>query len=126
MAALDLTDVRKTYASGDEEIVALDHATLEVGDDEVLAMVGPSGSGKTTLLSIAGGLLTPSEGSVIVGGQDTEVLGLNRQAQAQLRGPNRLDVVPGATHLFEEPGALERVAELARDWFAEYLRRQPR
>jgi putative phosphoribosyl transferase len=60
---------------------------------------------------------------LIVGGQDTEVLGLNRQAQAQLRGPNRLDVVPGATHLFEEPGALERVAELARDWFAEYLRR---
>ncbi len=60
---------------------------------------------------------------LIVGGQDTDVLGLNRQAQAELRGPNRLDVVPGATHLFEEPGALERVAELARDWFAEYLRR---
>ncbi|WP_373319527.1 dienelactone hydrolase family protein [Rugosimonospora africana] len=60
---------------------------------------------------------------LIVGGLDTEVIELNRQAQAQLRGPNRLDVVPEATHLFEEPGALERVAELARDWFAEYLRR---
>ncbi|WP_425571044.1 dienelactone hydrolase family protein [Rugosimonospora acidiphila] len=59
---------------------------------------------------------------LIVGGQDTTVLGLNREAQAQLRGPSRLDVVPGATHLFEEPGALPRVAELARDWFAEYLR----
>jgi putative ABC transport system ATP-binding protein len=70
VAALDLTDVRKTYTSGDDEIVALDHATLEVGDDEILAMVGPSGSGKTTLLSIAGGLLTPSEGKVVVGGQD--------------------------------------------------------
>ena len=70
MAALELTDVRKTYTSGDDEIVALDHATLEVGDDEILAMVGPSGSGKTTLLSIAGGLLTPSEGTVVVGGQD--------------------------------------------------------
>jgi len=70
VAALELTDVRKTYASGDQEVVALDHATLEVGDDEILAMVGPSGSGKTTLLSIAGGLLTPSEGTVVVGGQD--------------------------------------------------------
>jgi putative ABC transport system ATP-binding protein len=70
VAALELTDVRKTYTSGDDEIVALDHATLEVGDDEILAMVGPSGSGKTTLLSIAGGLLTPSEGTVVVGGQD--------------------------------------------------------
>lgn len=70
MAALELTAVRKTYTSGDEEIVALDHASLEVGGDEILAMVGPSGSGKTTLLSIAGGLLTPSEGTVVVGGQD--------------------------------------------------------
>jgi len=68
--ALQLTDVRKTYTSGDEEIVALDHATLEVGDDEIVALVGPSGSGKTTLLSISGGLLTPSEGKVVVGGKD--------------------------------------------------------
>ena len=70
MPALELTDVRKTYRSGDAEIVALDHATLTVGDDEIVALVGPSGSGKTTLLSIAGGLLTPSEGTVVVGGQD--------------------------------------------------------
>lgn len=70
MPALELTDVRKTYATGDAEIVALDHATLTVGDDEIVALVGPSGSGKTTLLSIAGGLLTPTEGAVVVGGQD--------------------------------------------------------
>ena len=70
MAALELTDVRKTYTSGDAEIVALDHATLEVADDEIVALVGPSGSGKTTLLSISGGLLTPTEGTVVVGGQD--------------------------------------------------------
>ena len=70
MAALELTGVRKTYSSGDAEIVALDHATLEVGEDEILALVGPSGSGKTTLLSISGGLLTPSEGKVAVGGTD--------------------------------------------------------
>ncbi|MGW1228091.1 phosphoribosyltransferase, partial [Streptomyces sp. NPDC002530] len=46
---------------------------------------------------------------------------LNRRAQAHLRCENRLEVVPGATHLFEEPGALDRVAELARDWFTAHL-----
>lgn len=70
MPALQLRDVRKTYPSGDTEIVALDHANLDVADDEILALVGPSGSGKTTLLSIAGGLLSPSEGAVVVGGHD--------------------------------------------------------
>jgi putative phosphoribosyl transferase len=59
---------------------------------------------------------------LIVGGRDGTVLDLNRQAQAMLRCENRLDVVPGATHLFEEPGALEKVAELAADWFAAHLR----
>jgi putative ABC transport system ATP-binding protein len=67
MPALTMDDVRKTYRSGDEEIVALDHATLTVGDDEMIALVGPSGSGKTTLLSIAGGLLSPTAGRVRVG-----------------------------------------------------------
>lgn len=57
----------------------------------------------------------------IVGGDDTRVLELNRQAQARLRCENRLDVVTGATHLFEEPGALDEVAELARDWFTGHL-----
>ena len=67
MAALDMEDVRKVYRSGDDEVVALDHATLTIGDDEMVALVGPSGSGKTTLLSIAGGLLSPSFGIVQVG-----------------------------------------------------------
>jgi len=47
---------------------------------------------------------------LIVGGEDHEVLKLNRQAAAQLKGKKRLQTIPGATHLFEEPGALERVA----------------
>lgn len=67
MAALDMEDVRKVYRSGDDEVVALDHATLTIGDDEMVALIGPSGSGKTTLLSIAGGLLSPSDGIVRVG-----------------------------------------------------------
>jgi dienelactone hydrolase len=58
---------------------------------------------------------------LIVGGNDIEVLRLNRQAQAALAGESRLEIVPGAGHLFEEPGALERVAWLARDWFQRHL-----
>ncbi|MFE9960930.1 dienelactone hydrolase family protein [Streptomyces sp. NPDC001981] len=58
---------------------------------------------------------------LVVGGDDEVVLDLNRQAQALLRCENRLAVVPGATHLFEEPGALGKVAELAGEWFAGHL-----
>ena len=58
---------------------------------------------------------------LIVGSRDPEVLRLNRQAQAALGGVSRLEIVPGASHLFEEPGALERAAALTRDWFQEYL-----
>jgi putative phosphoribosyl transferase len=62
---------------------------------------------------------------LIVGGRDTTVLDLNRAAQARLRCENRLEIVPGATHLFEEPGALERVAELAANWFTTHLATEP-
>lgn len=58
---------------------------------------------------------------LIVGGADRQVLELNRGAQEQLRCLNRLEVVPGATHLFEEPGALEAVADLAIAWFLGHL-----
>jgi len=62
---------------------------------------------------------------LIVGGRDDVVIELNRQAMGQLAGETRLEIVPGATHLFEEPGALEQVARLARDWFVRYLSRVP-
>lgn len=58
---------------------------------------------------------------LIVGGRDDVVLDLNRQAQAAMAGECTLAVVPGATHLFEEPGTLEQVAVLARDWFVDHL-----
>jgi putative phosphoribosyl transferase len=58
---------------------------------------------------------------LIVGGRDDVVLELNREAQGRLGGPSHLEVVPNATHLFEEPGALEQVADLAADWFARHL-----
>ncbi len=59
----------------------------------------------------------------IVGGNDHVVVQLNRDAYAMLRGTKQLVVIPGATHLFEEPGALEEVARLATQWFKRYLRR---
>jgi len=58
---------------------------------------------------------------LIVGARDFDVLELNRQAYAQLRAEKELAVVQGATHLFEEPGALEEVTRLAADWFVRYL-----
>ena len=58
---------------------------------------------------------------LIVGGRDDVVIGLNRQAEAQLRCEHRFEIVPGATHLFEEPGALEQVAALAAGWFTSHL-----
>jgi len=58
---------------------------------------------------------------LIVGGRDDVVLALNRQALARLTSPKALQIVPDATHLFEEPGALDQVARLARDWFARHL-----
>ncbi|MFL5802361.1 MAG: dienelactone hydrolase family protein [Roseiflexaceae bacterium] len=58
---------------------------------------------------------------LIIGGHDAPVIRMNEEAFAQLRGVKRLEIVPGATHLFEEPGTLEQVAHLARDWFSHYL-----
>lgn len=60
----------------------------------------------------------------IVGGRDIQVLDLNRHALAQLEAEKQLQVIPGAGHLFEEPGALDEVARLAREWFQRYLERE--
>jgi putative phosphoribosyl transferase len=63
---------------------------------------------------------------LIVGGNDDVVIDLNKRAMAQMTALVRLEIVPGASHLFEEPGTLEDVARLARDWFVRYLSRSPR
>jgi dienelactone hydrolase len=54
---------------------------------------------------------------LIVGGDDEPVIGMNEEALAKLKCEKKLEIVPGATHLFEEPGTLEKVSELAKDWF---------
>jgi putative phosphoribosyl transferase len=61
---------------------------------------------------------------LIVGGHDLPVMAINRDAYSELRAEKKLVVIPGATHLFEEPGALEEVAKLATNWFANYLSRK--
>jgi len=73
---------------------------------------------------LAGGALSTVAAPtlLIVGGHDEPVIGMNRDAMARMRCHVALEIVPGATHLFEEPGTLERVAVLAADWFDQYLR----
>ena len=58
---------------------------------------------------------------LVVGGQDTIVIELNERARNQMRCEVKLEIIPGATHLFEEPGALEQVAKLASDWFINHM-----
>jgi putative phosphoribosyl transferase len=61
---------------------------------------------------------------LIVGGNDDIVIELNEQARNKMRCEAKLEIIPGATHLFEEPGALEKVAQLASDWFSLHLIRE--
>ena len=61
---------------------------------------------------------------LIVGGEDHVVVDLNEQARAQMKCDCKIDIVPGATHLFEEPGALGEVAKLASDWFVKHIGRR--
>ena len=99
------------------------------GAAAALRVAADSGSGIAAVVSrggrpdLAGAALAQVQAPtlLIVGGADTEVLELNRQAFASLSCEKALEVVPGATHLFEEPGALEQVAEMASDWFVRYL-----
>jgi pimeloyl-ACP methyl ester carboxylesterase len=63
---------------------------------------------------------------LIVGSRDTQVLELNKSAAAKMKCEVRIAVIPGATHLFPEPGTLEQVAHLAADWFASHLPTSPR
>ena len=58
---------------------------------------------------------------LIVGGEDHVVIEMNEEARAQMKCECKIDIVPGATHLFEELGALEKVAKLASDWFVKHV-----
>jgi len=92
-------------------------AAAELGD-QVRAVVSRGGRPDLAVGDL-GRVRAPT--LLIVGGRDLSVIELNRQAYALLRSARKLEIVPGATHLFEEPGALEAVANLAAAWFAKYL-----
>jgi fermentation-respiration switch protein FrsA (DUF1100 family) len=88
----------------------------------IAAVVSRGGRPDLAGVSALHGVTAPT--LLIVGGRDEAVIDLNRQAFAQLHCPRELAIVPGATHLFEEPGALEEVARLAGIWFAGYFARE--
>lgn len=92
-------------------------AAAEPGS-EIAAVVSRGGRPDLAIPRLA---LVRAPTLLIVGGRDGVVLEMNREAQEHLRCENDLAVVPGATHLFEEPGTLEKAAGLARDWFTRYL-----
>jgi pimeloyl-ACP methyl ester carboxylesterase len=96
-------------------------ALWAVADDPEIAAVVSRGGRPDLAARRLGGVRAPT--LLVVGGRDTVVLELNRRAQARLRCESRLAVVPGATHLFDEPGTLEQAAGLARDWFVDHLGR---
>ncbi|HEX2287052.1 MAG TPA: alpha/beta family hydrolase [Mycobacterium sp.] len=89
------------------------------GDQSVRAVVSRGGRP-----DLAGDALHDVEAPtlLIVGERDPRIIEANHQASRELSAPHRIEVVPGATHLFEEPGALERVAELAAAWFDDYVK----
>ncbi|HOK46635.1 MAG TPA: dienelactone hydrolase family protein, partial [Bryobacteraceae bacterium] len=87
--------------------------------DHIAAVVSRGGRPDLAGDEVLGRVRAPT--LLIVGSYDTTVLHLNREAFAKLSGEKRLEIIPGATHLFEEPGALDRVAALAREWFQLHL-----
>jgi putative phosphoribosyl transferase len=90
--------------------------------EEIAAVVSRGGRPDLAGASL-GAVRTPT--LLLVGGLDDRVLELNEAARAQLPAESQLVVIPGAGHLFAEPGTLEQVASLARDWFVRYLRAEP-
>jgi pimeloyl-ACP methyl ester carboxylesterase len=97
--------------------------SAERRDEDIAAVVSRGGrpdlAGERLALVRAPTLL-------IVGGADVQVLALNKAAQAKLAGPSALEVIPGATHLFEEPGALDEAARLAAEWFRKHALNAPK
>ena len=119
-----------TWIEGNDEIAGLGLAYFGASTGSAAALTAAAEQGERVSAVISRGgrpdlalnldaVRAPT--LLIVGGADYEVLELNREAQRQLRCPSELAVVPGATHLFEEPGALEQVKNLAVDWLGRYL-----
>ena len=141
--ALDVTNLSKTYGSGHTAVTAVDSASFAVDQNEFIALVGPSGSGKTTLLSMVGGLLTPTEGMVEVGGVDLSTMSKrdltkfraanvgfvfqafnlvpfltareNLTMMASIAGINRGEIEDRASELMKELGLSDRAKNLPEE-----------
>lgn len=119
----DVRDAPVGYFGASTGAAAALTAAADLGPDLIAAVVSRGGRP-----DLAGEKLTQvaSPTLLIVGGRDPEVLRLNEEARRRLRGESELVVIPGATHLFEEPGALEGVAELAAEWFEHHFTERDR
>jgi putative phosphoribosyl transferase len=114
----DVRDAPVGYFGASTGAAAALTAAADLGPELIAAVVSRGGRP-----DLAGEKLAQvaSPTLLIVGGRDPEVLRLNEEARRRLRGESELVVISGATHLFEEPGALERVAELAPEWFGRHF-----
>ncbi|MBU0578290.1 dienelactone hydrolase family protein [Patescibacteria group bacterium] len=93
------------------------YAAAKMGD--VIGAVVSRGGRPDMALSACPDVKSPT--LLIVGGDDVPVIGMNKEALDALRCEKKLEIIPGATHLFEEEGTLEKAAELAKEWFKKYL-----
>ena len=112
----DCTDLGVGYFGASTGAAA---ALWAAADDPTVRAVVSRGGRPDLAMPRLGAVRAPT--LLVVGGHDAQVLDLNRQAAAQMSCEHRVAIVPGATHLFEEPGTLETAARLARDWFVHYL-----
>jgi putative phosphoribosyl transferase len=120
------------WAASDQSVAALPIATFGASTGAAAALVAAAerpGAVRAVVSrggrpDLAGDVLPRVEAPtlLIVGGSDEPVIALNREAMRRMRAPVRLEIVPGATHLFEEPGALDEVARLAVAWCQRHLR----
>jgi pimeloyl-ACP methyl ester carboxylesterase len=99
-------------------------ALIAAADDPAIASVVSRGGRPDLAARVLPRVQTPT--LLIVGGDDVPVIAMNEDALRRLRCETRLAIVPGATHLFEEPGTLEKVVRLATDWFRAHFPHEPR
>jgi putative ABC transport system ATP-binding protein len=128
---LQLDNISKTFGKGEAEVKALKNINLEVNAGELLALVGPSGSGKSTLLSIAGALLSPTDGKIYLDGDDITDIGDAERTQLRLnrmgfifQGSNLVSFLSGRDQLLflaRMMGSKNGEAEKRADWLLESL-----
>ena len=113
-----------------EQTAGLDIGYFGASTGAAAALVAAAGRPEVKAIVSRGGRPDLAAGSLaqvkaptllIVGGDDVPVIGMNREAMKKMKAECKLVIVPGATHLFEEPGKLDEVARLARDWFLRHL-----